>query len=150
MDLLMLDRRETLKLAAGAPLIAAAGHLLGGTAGSLNRAEAGFNTDSVAALEEITAQFARMEAAHGGALYRAAVVGQLSETARRVRDGIPASLRTASSPPPPTWLHSPAGPATTPAATPPPSGTGPTPSTRPARQAFQAGAPRSSPACHTR
>jgi hypothetical protein len=51
MDLLMLDRRETLKLAAGAPLIAAAGHLLdGGTARSLNRAQAGFNTDNVAAL----------------------------------------------------------------------------------------------------
>lgn len=93
MDLLMLDRRETLKLAAGAPLIAAAGHLLGGTARSLNRAEAGFNADNVAALEEITAQFARMEAAHGGALYRAAVVGQLNEVARRIQDGVPASLR---------------------------------------------------------
>ncbi|GAA2353127.1 Tat pathway signal protein [Streptomyces cuspidosporus] len=51
MDLFM-DRRETLKLAVGAPLILAAERMLGGTARPLNRAHQGFGTDTVVALEE--------------------------------------------------------------------------------------------------
>jgi len=94
MDLLMLDRREALKLTVGAPLIAAASHMLGGTARPLTRAHAGFDADSVTALEEVTAVFARLDAAHGGGLYRSAIVAQLDEVARRIQDGVPPSLRT--------------------------------------------------------
>ncbi|MFE9424124.1 Tat pathway signal protein [Kitasatospora sp. NPDC006697] len=94
MDLLMLDRRETLRLSVGAPLIAIAARLLGGTSRSLTRAQNGFDTDSTTALEEVTATFAQLEADHGGGLYRAAIIGQLSEVARRIQEGVPASLRT--------------------------------------------------------
>lgn len=94
MDLLMLDRREALKLAVGAPLIAATTHMLGGSARPLTRAHAGFDTDSVTALEEVTAVFGRLDAAHGGGLYRPAIVAQLFEVARRIQDGIPPSLCT--------------------------------------------------------
>ncbi|MFB9627100.1 hypothetical protein [Nonomuraea helvata] len=93
MDLLMLDRREVLELIVGTPLVAAAAHLLDTTARPLSRRQAGFDTATVAALEEITAAFARLESAHGGALYRTAIIGQLSEVTRRIQDGVPASLR---------------------------------------------------------
>ncbi|GAB2717920.1 Tat pathway signal protein [Kitasatospora kifunensis] len=93
MDLLMPDRRETLKLAAGATLIAVAEHLLGGASRSLTRSEAGFDADSTTALEAVTAMFARLEADHGSGIYRTAIVGQLSEVARRIQDGVPANLR---------------------------------------------------------
>lgn len=46
------------------------------------------------ALEEVTAVFARLDAAHGGGLYRQAIVAQLSEVARRIQDGVPPSLHT--------------------------------------------------------
>ncbi|MFD9687347.1 Tat pathway signal protein [Kitasatospora sp. NPDC059088] len=93
MDLLMLDRRETLKLAVGAPLIAAASHLLGGSARTLNRNQAGFTDDSTSALEAAVVAFTQLESTHGGALHRVAVVGQLSEVARRIRQGVPKTLR---------------------------------------------------------
>ncbi|MFF0594235.1 Tat pathway signal protein [Streptomyces antibioticus] len=93
MDLFM-DRRETLKLAVGAPLILAAERMLGGTARPLNRAHQGFDPDTVTALEEVTAFFTRADAAKGGGLYRSAIVAQLSEIARRIQDGVPAGLRT--------------------------------------------------------
>ncbi len=92
MDLFM-DRRETLKLAVGAPLIVAAERMLGGTARPLNRAHQGFDTDTVTALEEVTAFFTRADATKGGGLYRSAIVAQLAEVARRIQDGVPASLR---------------------------------------------------------
>ncbi|MFJ5225061.1 Tat pathway signal protein [Streptomyces sp. NPDC088400] len=92
MDLFM-DRRETLKLAVGAPLILAAERMLGGTARPLNRAAQGFDTDTVTALEEVTAFFTRADATKGGGLYRSAIVAQLAEVARRIQDGVPAGLR---------------------------------------------------------
>ena len=94
MDLLMLDRREALKLAVGAPLIAATSHMLGGTARALGGGRSGFDADSVSALEEMTAVFTALDASHGGGLYRPAIVAQLAEVARRIQDGIPPSLRT--------------------------------------------------------
>jgi tetratricopeptide (TPR) repeat protein len=92
MDLFM-DRRETLALAVGAPLILAAERMLGGAARPLNRDHQGFDTDTVTALEEVTAFFTRADATKGGGLYRSAIVAQLAEVARRIRDGVPASLR---------------------------------------------------------
>ncbi|WP_202236134.1 Tat pathway signal protein [Actinacidiphila reveromycinica] len=90
---LFLDRRDTLKLALGAPLILAAERMLGGTARRLNRATKGFDADTTAALEEVTAFFTRADASKGGGLYRSAIVAQLSEVARRIQDGVPASLK---------------------------------------------------------
>jgi hypothetical protein len=91
---LSLDRRGTLKLALGAPLILAAERMLGGTARRLNRATRGFDTDTTTALEEVTAFFTKADAAKGGGLYRSAIVAQLAEVARRIQDGVPPSLKT--------------------------------------------------------
>ncbi|MFJ3976202.1 Tat pathway signal protein [Streptomyces sp. NPDC090021] len=93
MDLFM-NRRDALKLAIGAPLVLAAERMLGGTARALNDDRKGFDTDTVSALEEVTAFFARADASKGGGLYRSAIVAQLAEVARRVQDGVPRSLRT--------------------------------------------------------
>lgn len=93
MDLFM-NRRDTLKLAVGAPLILAAERILGGTARALNNDRRGFDADTVTALEEVTAFFTKADASTGGGLYRAAIVAQLAEVARRVQDGVPASLKT--------------------------------------------------------
>ncbi|CCK32797.1 hypothetical protein BN159_8419 [Streptomyces davaonensis JCM 4913] len=90
---LFLDRRDTLKLALGAPLILAAERMLGGTARRLNRATKGFDADTTTALEEVTAFFTKADASKGGGLYRAAIVAQLAEVARRVQDGVPPSLK---------------------------------------------------------
>ncbi|MFD5425478.1 Tat pathway signal protein [Streptomyces sp. NPDC127084] len=90
---LFLDRRDTLKLALGAPLILAAERMLGGTARRLNRDTKGFDTDTTAALEEVTAFFTKADASKGGGLYRSAIVAQLAEVARRVQDGVPPSLK---------------------------------------------------------
>ncbi|MEU5548134.1 Tat pathway signal protein, partial [Streptomyces sioyaensis] len=90
---LFLDRRDTLKLALGAPLILAAERMLGGTARRLNRAAKGFDADTTAALEEVTAFFTKADASKGGGLYRSAIVAQLAEVARRIQDGVPASLK---------------------------------------------------------
>ncbi|MGP3981426.1 Tat pathway signal protein [Streptomyces sp. KR80] len=90
---LFISRRDTLKLAVGAPLILAAERMLGGTARPLNRGSKGFDADTVTALEEVTAFFTRADASKGGGLYRAAIVAQLAEVARRIQDGIPAGLR---------------------------------------------------------
>ncbi|KUL47781.1 Tat pathway signal protein [Streptomyces violaceusniger] len=92
MDLIH-NRRDTLKLAFGAPLILAAERMLGGTARRLNHAAKGFDTDTTTALEEVTAFFTRADAAKGGGLYRSAIVAQLAEVARRIQDGIPTSLK---------------------------------------------------------
>lgn len=92
MDLFM-NRRDTLKLAVGAPLILAAERMLGGTARTLNHGRKGFDADTVTALEEVTAFFTRADASKGGGLYRSAIVAQLAEAARRIQDGIPKSLR---------------------------------------------------------
>ncbi|MFC8898107.1 Tat pathway signal protein [Streptomyces cinereoruber] len=91
---LFLDRRDTLKLALGAPLILAAERMLGGTARRLNRAAKGFDADTTAALEEVTTFFTKADASKGGGLYRSAIVAQLAEVARRIQDGVPASLKT--------------------------------------------------------
>ncbi|MFC8494793.1 Tat pathway signal protein [Streptomyces sp. NPDC057235] len=90
---LFLDRRDTLKLALGAPLILAAERMLGGTARRLNRTAKGFDADTTAALEEVTAFFTKADASKGGGLYRSAIVAQLAEVARRIQDGVPASLK---------------------------------------------------------
>lgn len=90
---LFLDRRDTLKLALGAPLILAAERMLGGTARPLNRATKGFDADTTAALEEVTAFFTKADASKGGGLYRSAIVAQLAEVARRIQDGVPPSLK---------------------------------------------------------
>ncbi|MFI8370945.1 Tat pathway signal protein [Streptomyces sp. NPDC085466] len=92
MDLFM-NRRDTLKLAVGAPLILAAERMLGGTARALNSETKGFDGDTVTALEEVTAFFTKADASKGGALYRSAIVAQLAEVARRVEDGVPLSLK---------------------------------------------------------
>ncbi|MER5602354.1 Tat pathway signal protein [Streptomyces sp. NPDC002265] len=92
MDLFM-NRRDTLKLAVGAPLILAAERMLGGTARTLNHGRKGFDADTVTALEEVTAFFTRADACQGGGLYRSAIVAQLAEAARRIQDGVPKSLR---------------------------------------------------------
>lgn len=93
MDLFM-NRRDTLKLAVGAPLILAAERMLGGTAHALNRDTKGFDACTVAALEEVTAFFTKADSSKGGGLYRSAIVAQLTEVARRIQDGVPQSLRT--------------------------------------------------------
>ena len=90
---LFLDRRDTLKLALGAPLILVAERMLGGTARRLNRAAKGFDTDTTTALEEVTAFFTQADASKGGGLYRSAIVAQLAEVARRIQDGVPPSLK---------------------------------------------------------
>ncbi|GGW82602.1 Tat pathway signal protein [Streptomyces galilaeus] len=90
---LFLDRRDTLKLALGAPLILAAERMLGGTARRLNRATKGFDADTTTALEEVTVFFTKADASKGGGLYRSAIVAQLAEVARRIQDGVPASLK---------------------------------------------------------
>jgi hypothetical protein len=90
---LFLDRRDTLKLALGAPLILAAERMLGGTARRLNRDTKGFDTDTTTALEEVTAFFTKADASKGGGLYRSTIVAQLAEVARRIQDGVPASLK---------------------------------------------------------
>ncbi|MGW8551335.1 Tat pathway signal protein [Streptomyces tubercidicus] len=90
---LFLDRRDTLKLALGAPLIVAAERMLGGTASRLHRATKGFDADTTAALEDVTAFFTKADASKGGGLYRSAIVAQLAEVARRIQDGVPASLK---------------------------------------------------------
>ncbi|KPI06145.1 hypothetical protein OK006_6574 [Actinobacteria bacterium OK006] len=92
MDLFM-NRRDTLKLAVGAPLILAAERMLGGTAHALNHGRKGFDADTVTALEEVTAFFTKSDASKGGGLYRSAIVAQLAEAARRIQDGVPKSLR---------------------------------------------------------
>lgn len=93
MDLFM-KRRDTLKLALGAPLILAAERMLGGTARALTRNTKGFDADTVTALEEVTAFFTTADASKGGGLYRSAIVAQLGEVARRIEDGVPPSLKT--------------------------------------------------------
>ncbi|MFI2257727.1 Tat pathway signal protein [Streptomyces tubercidicus] len=90
---LFLDRRDTLKLALGAPLILAAERMLGGTARRLHRATKGFDADTTAALEEVTAFFTKVDASKGGGLYRSAIVAQLAEVARRIQGGVPTSLK---------------------------------------------------------
>ncbi|NUK21678.1 Tat pathway signal protein [Streptomyces lunaelactis] len=90
---LFLDRRDTLKLALGAPLVLAAERMLGGTARRLNRDTNGFDTDTTNALEEVTAFFTKADASKGGGLYRSAIVAQLAEVARRIQDGVPPSLK---------------------------------------------------------
>ncbi|MEU9480753.1 Tat pathway signal protein [Streptomyces sp. NPDC048191] len=90
---LFLDRRDTLKLALGAPLILAAERMLGGTARRLNPGTKGFDADTAAALEEVTAFFAKSDASKGGGLYRKAIVAQLAEVADRIKDGVPPSLK---------------------------------------------------------
>ncbi|MFF4226553.1 Tat pathway signal protein [Streptomyces abikoensis] len=91
---LFLDRRDTLKLALGASLILAAERMLGGTAHAVGRHARGFDADTAAALEEVTAFFTTADAARGGGLYRSAIVAQLAEAARRVQDGVPPSLKS--------------------------------------------------------
>ncbi|WP_331739519.1 Tat pathway signal protein (plasmid) [Streptomyces sp. NBC_00015] len=90
---LFLDRRDTLKLALGAPLILAAERMLGGTARRLNRAAKGFDADTTAALEEVIAFFTKSDASKGGGLYRKAIVAQLAEVASRIEGGVPPSLK---------------------------------------------------------
>ncbi|MEU3278841.1 Tat pathway signal protein [Streptomyces antibioticus] len=92
MDLFM-NRRDTLKLALGAPLILAAERMLGSTARALNTTTKGFDADTVTALEEVTAFFTKADASKGGGLYRSAIVAQLAEVARRIQDGVPPSLK---------------------------------------------------------
>ncbi|WP_225842178.1 Tat pathway signal protein [Streptomyces albus] len=89
-----MNRRDTLKLALGAPLILGAEKMLGGTARALNHDRKGFDADTVTALEEVTAFFTKADASKGGALYRSAIVAQLDEVARRIRDGVPPKLKT--------------------------------------------------------
>ncbi|MDG9728373.1 Tat pathway signal protein [Streptomyces sp. DH41] len=91
---LIVNRRDTLKLALGAPLILAAERTLGGTARTLGSSTKGFDTDTVTALEEVTRFFAGADASRGGGLYRSAIVAQLAEVARRIQDGVPPSLKT--------------------------------------------------------
>ncbi|MET8682458.1 Tat pathway signal protein [Streptomyces sp. NPDC004647] len=93
MDLFM-NRRDTLKLALGTTLILAAERMLGGTARALNSKTKGFDSDTVTALEEVTAFFTKADASKGGGLYRSAIVAQLAEVARRIQDGVPGSLKT--------------------------------------------------------
>ncbi|MFF4716549.1 Tat pathway signal protein [Streptomyces eurythermus] len=90
---LFFDRRDTLKLALGAPLILAAERMLGGTARRLGRATKGFDADTTAALEEVTEFFRKSDASKGGGLYRKAIVAQLAEVASRIKDGVPPSLK---------------------------------------------------------
>ncbi|MBD0743166.1 Tat pathway signal protein [Streptomyces sp. CBMA152] len=91
---LFTNRRDTLKLALGTPLILAATRMLGSTARTLNATTSGFDADTVTALEEVTAFFTTADASKGGGLYRSAIVAQLAEVARRIQDGVPKSLKT--------------------------------------------------------
>ncbi|MET7904063.1 hypothetical protein ABZS86_22490 [Streptomyces sp. NPDC005355] len=149
MDLFM-NRRDTLKLALGAPLILAAEQMLGGTARALNHETKGFDADTVSALEEVTAFFSRADASKA-----AACTGRRSSPNSRRS---PAASRTASRHPsargssrrPPTWRHWPGGSATTAAGIRRPSGTGATARTRRARPDSRTAEWRSSPACRTR
>ncbi|WP_030237495.1 hypothetical protein [Streptomyces sp. NRRL S-350] len=93
MDLLMLDRREALTLAAGTTLVALAEHLLGGTSRTLAQSATGFDADSTTALEVGTRMFTDLEAGPGSGIYRTAIVGLLAEVARRIQDGVPTGLR---------------------------------------------------------
>ncbi|WP_367133962.1 MULTISPECIES: hypothetical protein [Streptomyces] len=93
-DGLFLDRREALKLALGAPLVLAAERMLGDTAHAVTRTAKGFDADTAAALEEVTAFFTTADPARGGGLYRSAIVAQLAEAARHIEDGVPPSLKT--------------------------------------------------------
>jgi hypothetical protein len=86
-------RRDTLKLALGAPLVLAAERMLSGGARALNSAAKGFDADTTTALEEVTAFFTAADGAKGGGLYRSAIVAQLAETAHRVQEGVPPSLK---------------------------------------------------------
>ncbi|MEU5193652.1 Tat pathway signal protein [Streptomyces scabiei] len=90
---LFVNRRDTLKLALGAPLIVAAERMLGGTARALSRETKGFDTAAVTALEEVTRFFTTADASKGGGLYRKAIVAQLAEVADRIKDGVPPSLK---------------------------------------------------------
>lgn len=91
---LFLNRRDTLKLALGAPLILAAERMLGGNARALGHGMTGFDTDTVTALEEVTRFFTTADASKGGGLYRSAIVAQLAEVAGRIQDGVPRPLKT--------------------------------------------------------
>ncbi|MDX2695647.1 Tat pathway signal protein [Streptomyces ipomoeae] len=93
MDLFM-NRRDTLKLALGAPLLLAAERMLGGGSRALSTSTKGFDADTVTALEAVTAFFTTADAAKGGGLYRSAIVAQLAVVARRIQDGVPSSLRS--------------------------------------------------------
>ncbi|MFJ9822535.1 hypothetical protein ACIRU3_46520 [Streptomyces sp. NPDC101151] len=96
MDLFM-NRRDTLKLAVGAPLILAAERMLGGTAHALNHGRKGFDADTVTALEEVTAFFTKADASKGGGLYRSAIVAQLAEAATSPGWAVPANERAPAS-----------------------------------------------------
>ncbi|WP_254392448.1 Tat pathway signal protein [Streptomyces buecherae] len=91
---LVKNRRDTVKLALGAPLIVAAERMLSGEPRALGQGRKGFDEETATALEEVTAFFAAADAAKGGGLYRPAIIAQLAEVARRIQDGVPASLRT--------------------------------------------------------
>jgi hypothetical protein len=89
----LINRRDVLQLAVGAPLILAAERMLAGTARSLSPRRDGFDSETVTALEEVTGFFVKADASKGGALYRSAIVAQLHEVARRIQNGVPPSLR---------------------------------------------------------
>ncbi|MEU9212785.1 hypothetical protein AB0D27_33915 [Streptomyces sp. NPDC048415] len=149
MDLFM-NRRDTLKLALGAPLILAAERMLGGTARALNNARKGFDADTVTALEEVTAFFTTADVSKGGGLYRSAIVAQLAEVASRIQDGVPGSLKTrvfsatADLAAPAGWVSHDSG------RYPKHSGTGATARMPQARPGSATAGWRSSPACRTR
>ncbi|WP_244204354.1 hypothetical protein [Streptomyces africanus] len=63
---LFFDRRDTLKLALGAPVILAAERMLGGTARRLSHDTKGCDADTTTALEEVTAFFTKADASKGG------------------------------------------------------------------------------------
>ena len=90
---LFVNRRDTLKLALGAPLIIAAERMLGGTSRALSRETKGFDPDTVTALEDVTRFFTTADASKGGGLFRKAIVAQLAEVADRIKDGVPPSLK---------------------------------------------------------
>ncbi|WP_232109933.1 hypothetical protein [Streptomyces buecherae] len=147
---LLINRRDTLKLALGAPLIVAAQRMLTGRPRALSQRRKGFDEDTATALEEVTAFFAAADAAKGGGLHRPAIIAQLAEVARRIQDGVPANCARVSSPRLPISRRWPGGSATTRAATRRLSGTGATASTPPGRPGSLTAAWRSSPACPTR
>lgn len=90
---LFLNRRDSLKLALGTPLILAAERMLGSHARALGHSTAGFDADTVTALEEVTRFFTTADATGGGGLYRSAIVAQLAEVASRIQNGVPRSLK---------------------------------------------------------
>lgn len=90
---LFVNRRDTLKLALGAPLVLATERMLGGTARALGRGTEGFDAGTVDALEGVTRFFTTADASKSGGLYRKAIVAQLAEVAGRIRDGVPPSLK---------------------------------------------------------